>query len=83
MIDLFPLIADLGEAARMPMGPERARRMLNEMRAAGYLLRAFWSVPYIGQRPQYTSLAGAPTAIAHAVAQFSVGMRPSIARGTR
>jgi hypothetical protein len=74
-IEFFPLIADLGERAGAPIGPERARRMLNEMRAAGYVLRAFWAVPYTGKRPNYTSLAGSPGAIAIAAAKFSIGMR--------
>lgn len=76
----FPLVIDLGTAARMAIGPERARRMLNELRASGYLARAFWSVPFVGRAPAYSSICGAPDAIAAALAQFTVNMRPAKAR---
>ncbi|HWK96223.1 MAG TPA: hypothetical protein VNR39_12455 [Pseudolabrys sp.] len=75
-IENFPLIADLGPAARMTIGPERARRMFNQMRRAGYLVRAFWKVPYRGRRPAYSSICGAPELVVVAVSQFALTMRP-------
>lgn len=65
----FPLVADLGPAARMSIGDERARRMMNELRGAGYLVRVSWSVPYVNRSPAFASLCGAPQAVAAMLAQ--------------
>jgi hypothetical protein len=74
-IELFPRIADLGACAGACIGPERARRMLNELRAGGYLVRAFWPVPFKGRTPTYTSLCGRPADVAIAVAERSTTKR--------
>lgn len=72
----FPLVADLGPAARMAIGEERARRMMNELRGAGYLARVSWPVPYIGRSPAYASVCGAPEAIAAVLAAHSASDQP-------
>lgn len=81
-VEHFPLLADLGPATRMSIGPERGRRMLGQMRRAGYLVRAFWKVPYIGRRPSYSAICGAPELVVLAVSQFAAGMRP-VQKGAR
>jgi len=65
----FPLVADLGLAARMVVGAERARRMMNELRGAGFLARVSWTVPYVGRSPAYASVCGAPHAVSAMLAQ--------------
>lgn len=84
----FPMLADLGNAARMQIGPERGRRVLNELRAAGYLARVFWTVPFVGTTPAYTGLAGEPRAVACVVAHHretnahtGLTARPKAGRG--
>jgi len=73
----FPLVADLGVAARMAIGEERARRMMNELRRAGYLARVCWSVPYVNRSPAYASVCGAPQAVAAVLAQHGAGNQRS------
>ncbi|MBS0245501.1 MAG: hypothetical protein JSR61_02695 [Proteobacteria bacterium] len=73
----FPLVADLGPAARMAIGEERARRMMNELRRAGYLARVSWSVPYVNRSPAYASLCGAPQAVAAMLARHDASNQRS------
>ncbi len=74
-LENFPLIAGLGRVAATPIGPERGRRMLGEMRACGYLVRAFWPVPFKGRTPSYTSLCGRPQDVAVVVADRAMTRR--------
>ena len=83
-VENFPLLSALGATVGMSIGPERGRRMLNELRAGGYLVRAFWPVPYRGHVPAFTSVCGNPRAVAAMVARESVAMRtPSKVVGQR
>lgn len=75
-IENFPLLADLGATVRLSIGPERGRRILNQMRRSGFLVRAHWPVPYVARRPLYSSLCGPPELIVVAVSQLTVGRRP-------
>jgi len=67
----FPLVAKLGPAVGMTIGEEKARRMTNEMRRFGYLARAFWRVPYVGNVPAFTNVCGEPRAVACVLAHHA------------